>query len=132
MYALARTREGIPVPWQNDKGRRYGPWSSGNAISLSGDCVRDLIKAQPEACWRVEEVHGAADAKAAEIYAGAYKLGPEAAAIYEFKTTVQSDKSIIEEITVLVRSTGGNLLEFLKVVTLDTHVVPGLSPGNSW
>jgi modulator of FtsH protease HflC len=55
--------------------------------------VRDLNKIQSEAYRQVEEVRGAADAKATEIYARAYNQSPEAVAFYEFTRTMQSYKS---------------------------------------
>jgi regulator of protease activity HflC (stomatin/prohibitin superfamily) len=64
------------------------------------------------------------DAKATEIYAGAYNQSPEAVAFYEFTRTMQSYKSIIAENTTLVLSTGSDLFKFLKGMSPDGDVVP--------
>ena len=40
--------------------------------------MRDLNKIQSEAYREVEEIRGVADARATEIYAGAYNQSPEA------------------------------------------------------
>ena len=55
-----------------------------------------------------------ADAKATEIYAGAYNQSPESAAFYEFTRTMQAYKSIVEENSTLVLSTDSELLKYLK------------------
>jgi membrane protease subunit HflC len=79
--------------------------------------VRDLNKIQSEAYRQVEEIRGAADAKATEIYARAYNQSAEAAAFYEFTRTMQSYKFIIVDNTTLVLSTDSDLFKFLKGVT---------------
>ncbi len=54
------------------------------AEDIRGNRVRDLNKIQPEAYRAVEEIHGVADASAAEIYAGANNINPRAAEFYAF------------------------------------------------
>ena len=84
----------------------------------------DLNKIQSEAYRQVEEIRGAADAKAAEIYARAYNQSPEAVAFYEFTRTMQSYKAIIAENTTLVLSTDSDLFKFLKSMSPDGVGVP--------
>ncbi len=93
---------------------RFLSEGNGEAARIRGNRVRDLNKIQSEAYRQVEEVRGAADAKATEIYAKAYNQSPEAVAFYEFTRTMQSYKSIIAENTTLVLSTGSDLFKFLK------------------
>lgn len=86
----------------------------GEAARIRGNRLRDLNKIQSEAYRRVEEIRGAADAKATGIYASAYNQSPEAVEFYEFTRTLQAYKSIITENTTLVLSTDSDLFKFLK------------------
>jgi len=76
--------------------------------------MRDLNKIQSEAYRQVEEIRGAADAKATEIYARAYNQSPEAVDFYEFTRTMQSYKDIIAENSTMILSTDSDLFMFLK------------------
>jgi modulator of FtsH protease HflC len=96
---------------------RFLSEGNGEAARIRGNRVRDLNKIQSEAYRQVEEIRGLADAKATEIYAGAYNQSPEAVAFYEFTRTMQSYKSIIAENTTLVLSTDSDLFKFLKSMT---------------
>ena len=100
---------------------RFLSEGNGEAARIRGNRVRDLNKIQSEAYRQVEEIRGAADAKAAEIYAKAYNQNPESAAFYEFLRTMQSYKSIITGDTTLVLSTDSDVFKFLK----------GMNPANA-
>jgi membrane protease subunit HflC len=100
-------------------GARPGNCRNQDFLPLTG-----VNKIQSEAYRQVEEIRGMADAKATEIYAGAYNQSPEAVAFYEFTRTMQSYKSIIAENTTLVLSTGSDLFKFLKGMSPDGDVVP--------
>jgi membrane protease subunit HflC len=91
----------------------------GEAARIRGNRLRDLNKIQSEAYRRVEEIRGAADAKATGIYASAYNQSPEAVAFYEFTRTLQAYKSIIMANTTLVLSTDSDLFKFLKGMAPD-------------
>jgi membrane protease subunit HflC len=93
---------------------RFLAEGNGEAARIRGNRVRDLNKIQSEAYKQVEEIRGLADAKATEIYAGAYNQSPESVAFYEFTRTMQSYRSIIGENTTLVLSTDSDLFRFLK------------------
>jgi membrane protease subunit HflC len=101
---------------------RFLSEGNGEAARIRGNRVRDLNKIQSEAYRQVEEIRGAADAKATQIYATAYNQSPEAVAFYEFTRTMQSYKSIISENTTLVLSTNSELFKFLKGMTPDGEV----------
>jgi membrane protease subunit HflC len=103
---------------------RFLSEGNGEAARIRGNRVRDLNKIQSEAYRQVEEIRGAADAKATQIYATAYNQSPESVAFYEFTRTMQSYKSIISENTTLVLSTNSELFKFLKGMTPDGDVVP--------
>jgi len=108
---------------------RFLSEGNGEAARIRGNRVRDLNKIQSEAYRQVEEIRGIADAKATEIYAGAYNRSPEAVAFYEFTRTMQSYKSIIAENTTLVLSTDSDLFKFLKSMTPAGNVGSVQTPG---
>jgi len=93
---------------------RFLSEGNGEAARIRGNRVRDLNKIQSEAYRQVEEIRGVADAKATEIYAGAYNQSPESVAFYEFTRTMQSYQEIIAENTTLVLSTESDMFKFLK------------------
>ena len=99
---------------------RYLSEGNGEAARIRGNRVRDLAKIESEAYRQVEEVRGAADAKATEIYAKAYNQSREAVTFYEFTRTMASYKSTIASNTTLVLSTDSDLFKFLK----------GMNPNN--
>jgi modulator of FtsH protease HflC len=100
---------------------RFLSEGNGEAARIRGNRVRDLNKIQSEAYRQVEEIRGGADAKATEIYAGAYNQSPQSAEFYEFTRTMQAYKPIIAENTTLILSTDSDLFKFLK----------GMSPGGA-
>ncbi len=93
---------------------RFLSEGNGEAARIRGNRVRDLNKIQSEAYRQVEEIRGLADAKASEIYAGAYNQSTESVAFYEFTRTMQAYKAMIAENTTLVLSTDSDLFKFLK------------------
>ena len=93
---------------------RFLSEGNGEAARIRGNRLRDLNKIQSEAYRQVEEIRGAADAKATGIYASAYNQSPEAVEFYEFTRTLQAYKSIITANTTLVLSTDSDLFKFLK------------------
>lgn len=111
---------------------RFLSEGNGEAARIRGNRVRDLNKIQSEAYRQVEEIRGVADAKATEIYAGAYNQSPEAVAFYEFTRTMQAYKTIIAANTTLVLSTNSDLFKFLKGMAPDAEIVPqpNVSPNN--
>ena len=112
--------------------KRFLSEGNGEAARIRGNRVRDLNKIQSEAYRQVEEIRGLADAKATEIYAGAYDLSPELVSFYEFTRTMQAYKTIIAANTTLVLSTNSDLFKFLKGMAPDAEIVsqPNVSPNN--
>lgn len=96
---------------------RFLSEGNGEAARIRGNRVRDLNKIQSEAYRAVEEIRGLADAKATEIYAGAYNQSPQAVDFYEFTRTMASYPFIIGESTTVVMSTNSDLFKFLKSMT---------------
>ncbi|MDH3902362.1 MAG: protease modulator HflC [Xanthomonadales bacterium] len=93
---------------------RFLSEGNGESARIRGNRMRDLNKIQSEAYRQVEEIRGAADAKATEIYARAYNQSPEAVDFYEFTRTMQSYKDIIAENSTMILSTDSDLFMFLK------------------
>lgn len=86
----------------------------GAAARIIGSKERDLLKIESEAYKAVQEIQGAADAKATEIYASAYNQTPEAASLYEFLKTMETYKATIDKSTTVILSTNSELFKFLK------------------
>lgn len=98
---------------------RFLSEGNGDAARIRGNRVRDLNKIQSEAYRRVEEIRGVADAKATQIYAGAYNQSPESVQFYEFTRTMQAYKSVVAANTTLILSTDSDLFKFLKSMAPD-------------
>ncbi|MFO1484385.1 MAG: protease modulator HflC [Verrucomicrobiaceae bacterium] len=86
----------------------------GEAAKINGERERDLATIESEAYRTVQEIEGAADAKATEIYAKAYNQTPEAARLFEFVKTMETYKQLITTDTTLVLTTDSELFRFLK------------------
>lgn len=93
---------------------RFRSEGEGEAARILGKKVRDLDEIESTAYKRVQEIRGAADAKASEIYAAAYGQGDEAAELYEFLKTMETYKEVIGSDSTLVLSTDSDLFRFLK------------------
>jgi membrane protease subunit HflC len=68
---------------------------------------------ESEAYRRVQELRGAADARATEIYAAAYGQSPAAREFYDFLQTMKTYERILGPETRLVLSTDGELFRHL-------------------
>ena len=93
---------------------RFLSEGNGEAARIRGNRVRDLNKIQSEAYRAVEEIRGEADASAADIYAKAYNVDPEAAEFYAFTRTMQAYKDMISGGTTLVLTTDSDLFRYLR------------------
>lgn len=103
---------------------RFLSEGNGEAARIRGNRVRDLNKIQSEAYRQVEEIRGIADAKATEIYAGAYNRSPAAVEFYEFTRTMEAYKTIIAADTTLMMSTESDLFKFLKGMNAGASAMP--------
>jgi modulator of FtsH protease HflC len=93
---------------------RFLSEGNGEAARIRGNRVRDLNKIQSEAYRAVEEIRGLADARATEIYSGAYDKSPQSVEFFEFTRTMQAYKTMIAQGTTLVLSTDSDLFKYLK------------------
>jgi membrane protease subunit HflC len=95
---------------------RFRSEGAGEAAKIKGKKEKDLQSIASEAYRKVLEIRGAADAKAAEIYAQAYNQSPEAVAFYEFLNTLETYKSALSNDTTVILTTDSDLFKFLKTV----------------
>jgi modulator of FtsH protease HflC len=93
---------------------RFRSEGEGEAAKILGDRERDLSVIESEAYKSVQEIRGAADAKATSIYAAAYSQSAEARSLYAFDKTMGTYKKVISENDTLVLSTRSDLYRFLS------------------
>lgn len=93
---------------------RYRSEGAGEAAKINGERERDLNLIESEAYRKVQEIEGAADAKATEIYAKAYNQTPEAVDLFEFMKTMDAYKKLITTDTTMIFTTDSELFRFLK------------------
>ncbi len=93
---------------------RFKSEGAGEAAKILGQRERDLKLIESEAYRKVQEIEGAADAKATEIYAKAYDSTPQARELFEFTKTMEAYKAILTSDTSLILSTDSDFLHYLK------------------
>ena len=93
---------------------RFRSEGEGEAARILGHKQRDLSIIESEAYRTVQEIRGAADAEATEIYAAAYNQSEEARDLYAFVKTMETYKKVIGSESTLVLSTAGDLFRFLN------------------
>ncbi len=93
---------------------RYKSEGAGEAAKILGQRERDLQTIESEAYRKVQEIEGAADAKATEIYARAYNGTAEARELFDFLKSMETLKKTLTGDTRLVLSTESDLLHYLK------------------
>lgn len=102
---------------------RFLSEGNGEAARIRGNRVRDLNKIQSEAYQKVEEIRGAADALATEIYSKSYNQSVDASNFYEFTRTMASYPSIVGSETTLIMSTDSDLFKYLKGTAFETKKI---------
>lgn len=103
---------------------RFRSEGAGEAAKKLGEKERDLKEIESVAYKKVQEIEGAADAKATEIYAQAYNSSPEAAELFAFTKAMETLKKTITADTTLVLTTAGELLGYLKESTQKPAAAP--------
>ena len=93
---------------------RFLSEDNGEEARIRGNQGRGLNKIQSETYREVEEIRGLADAKATEIYAGAYNQGAEVIEFYEFTRTTAAYESLIDDRSTVVLSAQSDLIKYLK------------------
>lgn len=95
---------------------RFRSEGQGEAAQILGDKERELLRISSEAYRKEQEIRGAADAEATEIYARAYNQGAESVEFYQFFKTLEVYKTAIGKDSTLVLSTDSDLFGLLKGV----------------
>jgi len=90
--------------------QQYRSEGEGEAARIRGERQRDLQRIQSEAYRQAEEARGVADAAATGIYADAYGRG---ATFYAFMKSMETLETAIDQNTILVLTTEGDLLQYL-------------------
>jgi modulator of FtsH protease HflC len=93
---------------------RFRSEGQGEAAKKLGERDRDLKEIESEGYKRVQEIEGAADATATEIYAKAYNSSPDAASLFAFTKAMETLKKTITPDSTLVLTTDGDLMGYLK------------------
>lgn len=101
--------------------QRFRSEGEGEAARIAGNRERDINEIESTAYKRVQEIRGAADAKATEIYAKAYTQRPEAAEFYRFLKSMETYRQVINNDATIVLSTNSDLFAWLKGVEGKIH-----------
>jgi modulator of FtsH protease HflC len=104
---------------------RFRSEGAGEAAKIMGRKERDLRQIESDAYRKVQEIQGAADAQATEIYAKAYNVNPAAADFYRFVKTLETYKTTLGRDSTLILTTDSDLFKFLKRTDGGTPHVPG-------
>jgi membrane protease subunit HflC len=101
---------------------RFRSEGAGEAAKILGQKQKDLQAIESEAYRKIQEIRGAADARATEIYARAYNQSPPAAAFYGFLKTLETYRSALSNDTTLILTTDSELFRLLK--RMDAPAAP--------
>jgi modulator of FtsH protease HflC len=93
---------------------RFRSEGAGEAAKILGNRDRDLKLIESEAYKKIQQIEGAADAKATDIYARAYNQTPAAAELFEFMKAMDTLKKSLTPDTSVVFTTEGDLFRYLK------------------
>jgi modulator of FtsH protease HflC len=94
--------------------QRFRSEGAGEAAKIEGRRERDLQQIESEAYKTVQIIRGQADAKATEIYAGAYNQSLVAAEFYAFIKTLETYEIMLKKDTTLILTTDSDLYRYLK------------------
>ena len=90
---------------------QYRSEGAGESARINGEKERELKAITSEAFRRSQEIRGKADAEAGDIYAQAYNRDPD---FYRFLKTMETYRETLDEQTLLVLTTDGEFLRYLK------------------
>lgn len=90
---------------------RYRSEGAGEAARIAGEKERQLRIIESEAYRTSQEIHGKADAQAADIYASAYNRDPD---FYRFLKSMGTLEESFDGDSVLLLSTDSDLLRYLS------------------
>ncbi|MFM7520594.1 MAG: protease modulator HflC [Planctomycetota bacterium] len=95
---------------------RFRSEGAGEAAKIEGRREKDLQRIRSDAYRKVQEIKGAADAKASEVYAQAYASSPSAADFYAFVQTLDTYKKTLGSDSTVVLTTDSDFFRLLKRV----------------
>jgi membrane protease subunit HflC len=95
---------------------RFRSEGAGEAAKIEGRRDKDLQRIQSDAYRKVQEIKGAADAQASEVYAKAYSSSPQAADFYTFIQTLDTYKKTLGSDSTVVLTTDSDFFRLLKRV----------------
>jgi membrane protease subunit HflC len=90
---------------------QYRSEGAGESARINGEKERELKAITSEAFRKSQEIRGKADAEAGDIYAQAYNRDPE---FYRFLKTMETYRETLDSDTLLVLTTDGEFLKYLK------------------
>ena len=96
---------------------RFRSEGEGEAARTQGQRELELNKISSEAYRQVQEISGAAEAKASAIYAEAFNASPQAAEFYAFQKTLETYSKTASPDTTAVFSTASDLFRLMKKVS---------------
>jgi len=111
--------------------QRYKSEGAGEAAKILGQRERDLQTIESEAYRKVQEIEGAADAKATSIYAAAYDSTSDARQLFHFLKTMETWKKSLTPDTSLILSTDSDLLRLLKSPDAPPSAPPATAANES-
>ncbi len=98
---------------------RFRSEGAGEAAKIIGRKEKDLLEIESEAYKRVQEIRGAADASATEIYASAYNQSEQSIAFYQFIKTMETYQDMLDRDSTMVFTTKSDIFKFLKRIEND-------------
>jgi membrane protease subunit HflC len=93
---------------------RFRSEGAGEAAKILGRKERDLLKVESEAYKRVQEIRGAADAQATQIYADAYNQSADSVEFYKFIKTMETYQEMLDRDSTLILTTDSDIFKYLK------------------
>ncbi len=102
---------------------------AGDAAEILGNRDRELKEIESKAYKTIQEIEGAADAKATEIYAKSYNATPEAVKFFEFIKTMDTLKKAVTPDTTMIMTTDGDLFRYMKSAEPGAAAKPDLTKG---
>jgi membrane protease subunit HflC len=93
---------------------RFRSEGAGEAAKIDGRREKDLQRIQSDAYRKVQEIKGAADATASDVYARAYTSSPTAADFYSFLQTLDTYRKTLGSDSTVVFTTESDFFHLLK------------------
>ena len=93
---------------------RFRSEGEGEAAKILGNRQRDLNEIESVAYRTVQEIRGAADAQATQVYADAYNKSPETREFYDFTKSMETYAKVIDPGSTMLFSTDSELFRFLN------------------